>query len=327
MHEQPVNTSEKRLRLISRLKKAFGGLAIATTLIMPIPSSTSKQFNYEPPSIGILNQDQACPEDAELAVLNIPGVGMNTIGDYAGQNSKEILSDSHKACFASLRPGNTYNTEGNAAAFDEFLNNHSFSNVAIFAHSFGGIDAVNILNKYIQKNPDDNTRFTVAFFSTPGGRESLPLHIEVGALIQSTIPMSEEFVYAQHFIGISLQRKEGMPYGQIVEDAKQNAKDSPPLLIKGQTTELLTNGMQAIDPRINAQFVFIGDHNDQIVNTATAPYDIERRLGRQLNKIFWINHSNGELSSHAALWWAEYKEDYKKAVREVASMADQELAA
>lgn len=233
MHEQPVNTSEKRLRLISRLKKAFGGLAIATTLIMPIPSSTSKQFNYEPPSIGILNQDQACPEDAELAVLNIPGVGMNTIGDYAGQNSKEILSDSHKACFASLRPGNTYNPEGNAVAFMEFLRNHNFSNVAIFAHSFGGIDAVNILNKYIQKNPDNNTRFTVAFFSTPGGRESLPLHIEVGALIQSTIPMSEEFVYAQHFIGISLQRKEGMTYGQIVEDAKQNAKDSPPLLIKG----------------------------------------------------------------------------------------------
>ena len=40
-----------------------------------------------------------------------------------------------------------------------------------------------------------------------------------------------------------------------------------------------------------------------------------------------MNHSNGELGFHAALWWAVYQEDYKQAVREIASMADQELAA
>ena len=329
MRNKSPETPERQSNPRSRLKKMLGGLAVASTFltIMSVPSSNAQEFVKEPPSINILHDDNVCPPDAETALINASGVGMNTVSEYAGKTSKEILGDERPICFASLYYGNTHDPEGNLAAFSKFKDDHGFSSFILFGHSYGGISLVNMLNDYKQNNPEDNTKYTVALFATPGGEESLPLHIKLGAMVQSKIPISEEAMYFLTFMSILSQRNEDLSYHQHVQYALENSAATPPRLVQGQSTELLTHGMQPINPGIDATFIYVADKNDGIVDTNRAPEDIERRLGKLMSKVIMISHDDDRLDSHAALWWAKYIGNYTPAVKEIVDLAEQELAA
>ncbi len=308
----------------SALKGALA-MVTSTTIGMvpvaaiPFPDMPTNE-NLKAASIAILKDGKelpTCPKESQLAILQIAGVGMTTVSDYAASITEKILGAQFDECNAALRNGEVgYTATYYAELLDEFIQANQLKDVVIFAHSFGGITAVDILNIYSRLYPDSEANFAIIFFSSPAGPQDLRALSWLGAEFHKRTPPSKAIVKGETYGGMVSQGDIDPFSEQTSIDANNNASATPPILTKEQTTRLI-EGMSELSPEAAKRirlFESVGDEKDSIIKNEQAPWSIEKASGRMIDKVRHVNYPDNTMSHHAGLWVDKYLEVNRYAV-------------
>lgn len=305
------------------LKKISAMVASATIGMAPvaaIPFPNLERENLQVASIAVINDghvQKKCPPNSQVSILDIAGVGMTITSDLAAKQTEKILGTRYNAvCEAALRNGEEgYTPTYYAELLHEFVEANDLNYVVIFAHSFGGITAVDIVNIYSRLYPASNTQFAVTFFSAPSGPEDLQVGSWLGAELHKPRPLDKKIIFVETYLGIISQGINPISVQPII-DAANNAAATPPILTQQQSKRVL-DGMSKLTPeaceRIKS-FGYIGDKNDSIVKNEQAPYNIAKASGRPMNSIEHIEYTDSTMSNHAGLWAEKYIEVHRYAV-------------
>ncbi len=319
---QVVRTSVELGR--SALKGALSMVTSATIGMAPVTAipfpNVSTNENLRAASIAVLEDGKelpTCPEGSPLAILQIAGVGMTTVSDYAASVTEKILGAQFDECNAALRNGEVgYTATYYAELLHEFIEANQLKDVIIFAHSFGGITAVDILNIYFRLYPDSKVDFAIIFFSSPAGPQDLRAISWLGAEFHKHTPPSKILVKGETYGGMVSQGGINPFSEQTRIDANNNAAATPPILTKEQTTRLM-EGMYELTPEARVHiklFEFVGDEKDSVIRNEQAPWSIEEASGKPIDKIRHVNYQDNTMSHHAGLWVDKYLEVNRYAV-------------
>lgn len=305
------------------LKKIPAMIASATIGVAPtaaIPFPNLEHENLKVASIVAIQDghvQERCPPKSKAAILQIAGVGMTITSDLAAKQTEKILGNRYNAvCEAALRNGEEgYTPTYYAELLHEFVEANDLDYVVIFAHSFGGITAVDIINIYSRLYPESSTQFCVTFFSAPSGPEDLQVVSWLGAEFHKPRPLDKKIIYVETYLGIISQGVNIFSLQPFI-DAANNAAVTPPILTQQQSKRVL-EGMSELTPEARDRiksFGYIGDKNDSIVKNEQAPYNIAKTSGRPMNSVEHIEYTDSTMSNHAGLWAEKYLEVHRYAV-------------
>ena len=301
-------------RTAVRMGKAavIGMLPVA---MIPFPEAREE---YRPPSISILHDEYEddCPPESQFAIMNVAGLGMTTTSEYAGRITKEIVGTQYDACHVALDYGTSYGISKNAEALGNFLQENKFDSVVVFAQSFGGIASVDMIDAYKHQYPNSKTKFMIVFISSPGGPESLQLGSWLGAQLHAAIPFKQEMVWLETY-GLTLLQGGVNPFdGETLTNTTNNADETPSTLLYEQSNRML-KGMNKFSSEAaegDVEFAFAADREDGVIKADQSVRDIERRLGRTIKNIEYLDYTNKKLNNHATLWWQSDMEIHRKVV-------------
>lgn len=314
-----LSLTEKRQLRTRRVAKSLASVATAAA-IMLVPGSETRPIPYEAPEATTI----WCPPRSQFGVFNVPGLGMRTIGLYASEVTHVILGDTYDACIGGLDMGTHYDVQKNTDALEGYIENNKLKAVVGFAHSFGGIAFVDMVNEYMHRHPDTDTKFAIAFFSSPDSFNTLHTPTRVGAELYSALPVVEELVYAQNYIGIGLQGEHAWFSPELKELANENASKTPPTLLHSQAKRL-REGMSTLNEHANVALYAVIDVNDSVVDVVSAVSGIESATGRSIQEVIHIRYPDQRLAAHSGLWWLPYAQVHGPAVLEVTRRASQDL--
>lgn len=295
----------------SRKPIAFAGALVTAALMLP--SDVQQSTPYEPASLHIAHDNNVCPPDSDFAVFHMAGVGMSSVGIYASHELKEILGEEIDECEAASKYGSEYSITNNAHVLHEFIVSSGLNTIVVFAHSFGGIAAIDMLNEYESLYPNSKINFAVVFVSSPGEVDDLHFGNWVGAHVLNVIPLTTEITWFITLGGILSQEGKEITDQTVYEDTDVCAKDAPPTLVKGEVNRFM-GGMNALSGTIEAPMILIGDEADSVVNMRRSARTIPRRVGRPV-KFVMMSHSDARLNNHADLWWRTNRDAYRRPVR------------
>lgn len=323
-YAQPSQEKTSGPRLGRRLVGATALAALATCpSAQAIPEATSQ---YQPPSINIVHDHNECPDDTQFGVLNVPGVGLSTVGEHAAAVSRDILDDDFDECSAGLVYGSEYNSYENTKQLAKFIDDNQIDTVLIYAHSFGGIAAVDMVSKYYDKYPDDDTKFAIAFFSSPDGSDSLPFFSRAMTQFHGNFPVNDSWIHVETYLSTAAQKNTVFFDEQTALAVVENAQNTPSSLVYTQSRRLL-QGMGQLPENKDIPLYFIGDERDSVVDTVRAPEAIEQKTGKSIQEVIYMTYSDLLMSAHAGLWWRDYVEDNRRPVVTVTRLSLDALGA
>ena len=166
-------SSPEKSKTLKGVRKAVALGAAALALSMLCVSDTAPKPGYVAPSGTIVNVDGVCPPNSPMAIVNMPGIGNEKIGEYAAGQEQNILGDGRGICYAGFSYGSEYDIPRNAAVLHDMIEKNGLKHVDVFAHSFGGIATIDMLNEYHRQHPESEVEFAIVFFSSPAELDDL----------------------------------------------------------------------------------------------------------------------------------------------------------
>lgn len=287
---------------------------VVTAFALPCVADTELKPSYEAPRGKIVNVGEQCPDDSPLAFLNIGGLGNKEIGIYAAEQEQKIIGDKQGICYAGFSYGSEYDTPKNAVILHEMIEKNGWNNVVIFAHSFGGIATIDMLNEYHRQHPESQVEFSIVYFSSPAEVDDLWPDRQFSVDALSIVPLTQDIVQVMTYLSIVGQGDKGLFDPQVLHDTKDAADDTPAGLL-GMEAIRMAFGMSESDMKVPMTLVI--DLNDKVVNTARTVDSIPRRTGQPLEKVIYMSHKDPRMQSHAAMWWGPNNEDYRSALENI----------
>ncbi len=260
-----------------------------------------------------------CEPTDQFGIVQMGGVGMDT-AEFSAHVTKDIINTQFDACNAYAKYGSDYSPEANAFAFHKFIEVSGLKNIVVFAHSFGGIATVDMLDEYYKKYPESDVNTSIAFFSSPVGGEDLSPISWGTAQIVSLSEAPKLLVYLFTLGGSVVQGQNSVLNEQTWADADANTEANPPRLLQQTTSRLLRGGMRPIASEARPALakrqptlIYIAVDGDLTVKDQ-APESIEARLGRKMDKIINLPCEDSKLGCHADLWFSQFAERYRNAI-------------
>ena len=305
--EQSTNNEQKTLWQRVRRRIALG--AAVLTFTSPCIADAEKRPGFEGPSATIVNSGAVCPTGSTQALYNEGGIGNNEIGLYAAVQEMAIFGeDNPELCFVGFSPGTQDEVGPNTSVLEQTIQTQGLTRIEMICQSYGLLSCVKQINEYFHRNPNSSVEFTLTLISSPGDESDLrPLRkFAVNAL--NVAPMTQELVQFVTYWSIVLQGDNNPVGGDVLENTNIAADDTPATLLAQQIKNLL-QGVDKLDRRI--PMFYIGDVNDQVVDTRRAVETIEQRTGQKFNEVIYMTHTDHRMENHAALWWPANNPDYK----------------
>lgn len=326
MSERTPKREQDSVEQISRRKKR-GRQVVAAALmwaVSQVPAvQTESNYTNEPASITVIHdktdtdpKPNKCQPKDEFFILHTNGVGMK-ITESSANEAKEIIGKQFDECMGYFDYGSDYDTLSNVEAFEAFEAENDLEYGIIFAHSFGGVASIDMLNAYYDRNPDSKLKMTVVFFSSPGGSESLSTITRMFAEVHARARLPEPVIYAETLVGSIVQGGNSATDPKTYEDALINTKKNPPKLLYQTTRDLLDKGMARWRHSPDKlQLIYAGSPDDGAVVNDRAPVDISRRVGLPIEKIITLNCIDDFLGCHADMWWSGFRNEYRNAIND-----------
>lgn len=325
---EPGNLDEplipERKIIWKKVRRSVAVGAAAMVLSTLCVSDTVVKPGYEPPRGQIVNVDEKCPDNSQLTFLNVGGLGNKEIGIYAAEQEQNIIGDKHGICYAGFSYGSEYDTSKNAAVLHEMIEKNSWENVVVFAHSFGGIATIDMLNEYHRLYPYSQVEFSIAFFSSPAELDDLWPDRQFSVETLSIVPLTQDIVKVMTYLSIVGQGDKGLFDPQVLHDTNEAAKDTPAGLIGMEAVRIMFK-MSRSDMKVPMTLVI--DLNDEVVNTAKTIESIPRRTGQPLDQVIYMTHKDPRMESHAAMWWGPNNEDYRGSLEKIVDFSVKDFSA
>jgi pimeloyl-ACP methyl ester carboxylesterase len=262
-----------------------------------------------------VHEGEVCPVNAQFGIVNMPGVGMSSVGVYAAKQTEILLGDEFDECNAGLRFGTQYDRRQNVELLHDFVEANRFDTAVLFLHSFGAIAGIDSIVDYQRLYPDAGTKFAVIFFSSPGDIDDLQPFNWAAAQTLARISLDKGAIEAMTYFS-TLSQGDKSPFDpKVLEDVEKNSNDTPPTLVRDETKRLIS-GIERLPEGLDVPLYYIGDQRDEVVKVEQAIATIKRLTGREITAIKRLQLPSGRMSFHADLWWPENHEAYKPTVKE-----------
>ena len=284
--------------------------SLITAMVLPCTADVSSPQIYAPPSIQYADPAaDRCPSDTTLGAFNLAGIGDNMIGVYSARQEAHFLSDQKDVCFAGLVYGTDLDNFGNTSILHDYVEKNNLKHVIIFAFSFGGIAAIDMLNEYHRQYPNSKVEFSVVFVSSPAEFDDLQPAQQNAVRALSIGSLDKASVKAITFLSIVKNGDKNPLSKQVNDDADVAANNTPARLLWEETLRLLL-GMSKSDMDIATSVVY--DVNDEIVNMPRAVKSIVQHTGIEYLRVVPMTHSDHLMNNHAAAWWIANNKDYRE---------------
>lgn len=300
-----VHTTKKALH------KATVDAVVATQVLMGMPPSLASKD----PFVTVLSQTGHCAETATYGLLQVPGLGNNQISSYAAINTRTIMKDepgAEEACHAWFSYGGELNKYKNADVLYEYLQQNHLKRIIIFAHSFGLIATVDMINQMKQDHPDIEVDIAIVAFSSPTSAEDAQLMQNIVSKMLAgglgLIPSQLQEPVIQMLTALTtFAQGDKVPDAHTMEDIRKNATNTPPLLLI-QESARLQEGLSELedqDNKVPVTIIFAMD--DGVVNAEQAIPNIPKRLGKAVLalQVIAVTYSDKRMQDHANLWWLD----------------------
>lgn len=287
------------------------------------------------PPYSVVTNDGAeralCPEESSFAILQFPGIGNTMVGVHASHQTEKIVEGDEATkeamgdvCYMGFVYGSEYNVQRNTDELHELIAKNNLRRVVIFAHSFGGMAVVDILNEYHRRWPDDTTEFALVLFSSPAEIDDLQLFSRISTEMLSRTQLGKGLVYSMTLGSILGQGDKSIIDGQVWQDSGVAASRTPPHTLQDQIKKLVDEGMNKLHEDLDIPVLVVFDTFDKIVNAERAIPSTERRIGRKIIFIA-MHHTDHRMDNHAALWWDDNLRDYVPPVTISLEMTKEQL--
>ena len=305
--EHATTAEQKTLWQRARRKIALG--AAVLTFTAPCIADSEKRPGFVAPSATIVNSGAVCPPGSTQALYNEGGIGNNEIGLYAAVQEMVIFGDKNPdLCFVGFSSGSQDEVGPNTSVLEFTIKTQGLERVEMVCQSYGLLSCAKQINEYFRRNPGSKVEFTLTLISSPGDETDLrPLRqFAVNAL--NIGPISQEVIQFMTYWSIVGQGDQNPISEETLQNTNIAADDTPATLLAQQIQNLL-QGVDKLERPI--PMFYIGDTNDQVVDTTRAVQTIEQRTGQKFTDVIYMTHSDHRMENHAALWWPANNPDYE----------------
>ena len=247
--------------------------------------------------------------------------------EFSAHVTKDIIDTQFDACNAYAKYGSDYDPEANAFEFHRFVEESGLKDIIVFAHSFGGIATIDMMDEYYKKYPKSDVNVAIAFFSSPVGGEDLSPLSWWSAKFISELQIPKPVIYLLTLGGSVIQGKNSVLDEQTWTDADHNTEANPARLLQQTTSRLLHGGMRPIAnearpalAKRKPTLIYVAIEGDLTVKEQ-APESIETRLGRKMDKIINLPCEDSKLGCHADLWFSRFQKRYNGAIPDIIQTA------
>lgn len=305
---------KKRYEDMSLPRKIAHTISIGTALsIMGLPctGSATPPDEYESPSLQYADPyATGCAPGTTIGGFNIAGIGNNKISLHSVRQEEAMLHEEEKdICFAALIFGDGYDRAGNASVFHDYVEKNKLDKVIIFAFSFGGMAAIDMLNEYNRQYPNSAIQIALVYISSPGEFDDLQPEQQDMVKVLSLAPLDKTGIRWLTYFSIVGQGDKNPLSEQVTEDTTVASGDTPPRLLWEQSLRILL-GISKSDMNVTTSIIY--DPNDKVVNMPRAINSIVERTGLAFFQIVPMTHTDHRMENHAAVWWPANNNDYKE---------------
>lgn len=317
-------------QLTKLVSSSLAQVVLSNQALLGVPAL---RFEYHEPTAKVTNiaqTDGRCPPDSPFAVVNAPGLGNNMIGEYASINTELIMrnkKNGEKICYIGFNPGTNLDTEKNTDVIHETIEHNGIHRVIIFAHSFGLVMMMDVLARYKEKYPLDQTEFAVVAFSSPGDADDLQ---PIPKYTNDTIAQLPPRLVPIRLMTYATMLSQGDTWqhpDKLWVNGDEAAKNTPATLVVPETVRLIWGLNEAPASLDNVPISLVTDPRDMVVDSQKSRETIARRLGRQIN-VVEMNHTHdptARMGYHADLWWFPNIEDFEEVVPDVIKSSNEQL--